>query len=250
MRKLLSLLILLSAFATSATSQIWLELGAKGSVLDNRLFYTLALFNAKFSDKMTAVSVQNPENTATLYSYIVNGGSLNNKGLEFLVKYELVKSADGFLTSFRPFANVTYSNFKYEDFTYQKIGKDASNHDIPVTEDYSGNDVAGVPPLVWNLGVDADTKAGLYGNLNYNYRDAMYFTSDEAHQTSSYGVLNAKLGFRKRIKPFELDVFAGASNITGTQYYYMVFLNQLPDAYIPAPGEVNFFGGANLRYVF
>ena len=30
MRKLLSLLVLLSAFATSATSQVWLELGAKG----------------------------------------------------------------------------------------------------------------------------------------------------------------------------------------------------------------------------
>ena len=227
-----------------------IELGAKGSVLDNRLFYTLALFNAKFSDKMTAVSVQNPENTATLYSYIVNGGSLNNKGLEFLVKYELVKSADGFLTSFRPFANITYSDFKYEDFTYQKIGKDASNHDIPVTEDYSGNDVAGVPPLVWNLGVDADTKAGLYGNLNYNYRDAMYFTSDGKNQTSSFGILNAKVGFRKTFSHFGLDLYAGANNLTGQQYYYMVFLNQLPDAYLAAPNEANFFGGVNLKYVF
>jgi iron complex outermembrane recepter protein len=30
----------------------------------------------------------------------------------------------------------------------------------------------------------------------------------------------------------------------------MVFLNQLPDAYLPAPNEINYFGGVNLKYTF
>ena len=229
---------------------VQVELGTKGRLLDHRLFYTLAVFNARFSDKMTAVSVQNPDNTATLYSYIVNGGSLNNKGVELLVKYAAMESDSRFVKSFRPFANLAYSDFRYEDFQYQAIGGDKDGRDSVLAYDFSGNAVAGVPPIVFNLGFDVDTKAGLYGNVFYNHRGPMYFTSDEAHQTESYGVLNAKLGYRKTLGHFGLDVFAGANNIAGTQYYYMVFLNQLPDAYIPAPREINFFGGANLKYVF
>lgn len=226
-----------------------IELGTKGSLMNNRLFYTLAVFQAKFSDKMTTVAVQNPENTATLYTYIVNGGSLNNKGLELLVKYNAV-SGDGFISALRPFANFTYSSFRYENFKFETVGKDMNQQDSVLVSDYSGNAVAGVPPVVFNLGIDLETRVGLYGNVHLNYRDAMYFTSDEQNQTSSYSVLNAKLGFRKTLGHFDLDVFAAANNITGAQYYYMVFLNQLPDAYLPAPYEMNFFGGAQLRYTF
>lgn len=227
-----------------------IELGTKGSLLDNKLFYTVAVFDAKFSDKMTTVAVQNPENTATLYSYIVNGGSLHNKGLEVLVKYNAITSGDHFLTQLSPFTNLTYSDFQYEDFKYERIGKDSEQKDVVIVNDFSGNRVAGVPPLVFNLGVDLDTRIGLHGNINFNYRDAMYFTSDEVNQTESYGVLNAKLGLRRTIGPISFDVFAAANNITGSQYYYMVFLNQLPDAYLPAPFETNFFGGVNLQYTF
>ncbi len=226
------------------------ELGTKGSMMEDRLFYTLAMFNATFSNKMTAVAVPNPENTATLYSYITNGGSLNNNGLELLVKYAAISSGTGFVTALNPFLNFTYSDFKYKDFTYEKIGTTVNDADSLIVVDYSGNTVAGVPPVVFNIGFDIDTKPGLYGNVNLNYRDAMYFTSDELNQTSSYTLLNAKLGYKHTFGHFGLDVYFGANNITGTQYYYMVFLNQLPDAYLAAPYEINYYGGVNLKYTF
>ncbi len=227
-----------------------IELGTKGSLMDNRLFYTLALFDAKFSDKMTAVAVPNPANTATLYSYITNGGSLNNKGVELLIKYTAIQSVAGFITCVRPFLNLTYSYFRYEDFEYQKTGKDVNNMDSLIVVDYSGNAVAGVPPVVFNIGGDIDSRPGFYGNINFNYRDAMYFTSDELNQTKSYSLLNAKIGYHHTFGHFGLDAYFGANNITGTQYYYMVFLNQLPDAYLAAPNEINYFGGVNLKYTF
>lgn len=229
---------------------IQIEVGTKGSLLNNRFFYTVALFQAKFENKFTTVAVQDPQNTTTLYSYMVNGGALNNKGLELLASFEFIETPSGFFTSVRPFANLTYSNFKYEDYAYQTIGKGSSNQDTALTQDYSGNQVAGVPPVVFNLGVDANTKFGFYGNAYYNYRGAMYFTSDEVNKTAAYGLLNAKIGYRKSIKKFTFDVYAAANNMLGAQAYNMVFVNQLPDAYIPAPNEINFFGGVNLKYNF
>lgn len=227
-----------------------IEIGTKGNLMRGRLYYNIALFNAKFEDKFTTHTVQNPSNTATLYSYITNGGSLNNTGLEALISYMIPVDNGKIIKSLKPFANVTVSDFKYENFQYEKVGKDSNNQDITIVEDYSGKAVAGVAPLVYNLGVDAETKIGLYANVTYNYRSEMYFTSDGTNETAPYALLNAKLGFRKKIKLFEVEVYGGANNITSEQYYYMVFINQLPDAYIPAPNEINYFGGASLKYTF
>ncbi len=227
-----------------------IELGTKGSLLQSKSFYTLAVFSTKFKNKFTTVTVQNPQNTATLYSYIVNGGRLNNKGLEVSVNYKAIESQTGLIRLLQPFANFTYSDFTYEDYKFERIGKNASNKDSSIIENYSGKAVAGVAPITFNAGIDVNTSIGLYGNIYYNYRSRMPFTSDGLNETKSYSLLNAKLGYKTAFKKFSLDVYAGANNITGTQYYNMVFVNQLPDAYIPAPNEINFFGGINLNYTF
>lgn len=227
-----------------------LELGTKGSFRKNRLFYTVAIFNTNFEDKFTTITVQNPDNTATLYSYVVNGGRMNNKGLELLLNYKVIESESSFIQLLQPFANFTFSDFKYEDYRFEKIVENITGQDRVIVEDYSGKYVAGVAPLVLNVGIDMTTKAGFYGNLHFNYRSSMPFTSDGLNKAREYNLLNAKLGFRKTIRHIGLDIYAGVNNITGNQYYNMVFVNQLPDAFIPAPSEINFFGGANLRYIF
>ena len=224
------------------------ELGTKGTLLKGKLFYQLAAFDVQFKNKMTVVAVPNATNTATSYTYVANGGSQHNKGFEALVKYTLYQSASGFFKSIAAFANTALSDFKYEDFKFQQLSADKKD---VVTVDYSGNKVAGVPPVTFNAGVDIATKIGLYGNVTYSYRDGMFYTSDEANKATSFNLLNAKIGIQQTIaKHFGIDAYVGANNITGTQYYNMVFLNQLPDAYLAAPNEINYFGGINLKYTF
>jgi iron complex outermembrane receptor protein len=224
------------------------EIGAKGSLLDEKLNFQIALFNAKFADKMTTVAVPNATNTATSYVYVANGGTQNNKGLELLVKYTAYRSNTGFVREIKPFLNMAYSDFMYENFTYQQLNTAKTG---VVTVDYSGKKVVGVPPMTANIGLDVTTNAGLYGSLTFMHRDAMYFTSDNVNKTAAYDVLNGKIGFQKTLaEHWGLDVYAGAINLTGTQYYQMVFSNQMPDAYLPAPNKANFFGGVSLKYVF
>lgn len=225
------------------------EIGTKGSLLKDKLTYQVAIFDAVFAKKMTAVAVPlNPPAVGTAYSYVANGGSQNNKGLEVLLKYTAFQSDNGFLKAVKPFANFAYSEFKYVDFKIQTL--DASKKNI-IETDYSGNPVAGVPPVTANFGLDLQMKYGIYFNANYNYRDAMPFTSDNLNKTKAYSLLNSKIGMHYLIaKHFDVDVFFGANNITSTQYYYMVFLNQLPDAYLPAPNKINYYGGINFKFIF
>jgi iron complex outermembrane receptor protein len=111
--------------------------------------------------------------------------------------------------------------------------------------------VAGVARWVANLGVDVNTKPGLYANLTYFYKDGMPITSDGANWAGSYALLNSKLGFQRSLSAHvDLDLYLGVNNIGGVQYPYMVFVNQLPDAYLPAPKNAYFFGGINFKYNF
>jgi iron complex outermembrane receptor protein len=223
------------------------EIGTKGALLHNDLTYELALFDAVFSRKMTTVAV--PLNsTTTAYSYVVNGGRQNNKGIELLVKYTAYESGKGFFRSVRPFANVAYSKFRDEDFKFQALN--AARTDV-VVMDYSGKAVAGVPPVTFNAGIDLFTNPGLYANASYSYRDAMPITSDGSNRTKSFSLLNSRLGYRRSFgRHFDMDVFAGGTNLTGSHYYFMVFVNQLPDAYLPAPRHTVYFGGLNIKYNF
>ncbi|MEP7163944.1 MAG: TonB-dependent receptor [Ferruginibacter sp.] len=234
------------------------EIGTKGALVNGRLNYQLALFDAVFSNKMTTVAVPNPNNTATLYSYVVNGGKQDNKGVEALVKYTVYRSANGFFKTVTPFANLTYADYKYKEYKFQSIGKTVITpvKDSLLVFDYSGHPVAGVAKFTGNIGFDIDTKPGLYANMTYSYKDGMTVTSDglvngQPYHAGSYSLLNAKLGFRRSITPhFDIDAYVAVNNITNTKYPIMIFVNQIPDAYIAGPKTANVFGGLNLKYNF
>lgn len=220
------------------------EIGTKGSILNNKLSYQVAIFQSVYKNKFTSVAVP-LDSLATAYTYLANGGTQKNMGVEVLVKYNAYQSEAGFFSSVSPYFNIAYSDYKYEDFKFQSI---VSGQVAEV--DYSGKAVAGVAPILANVGIDVNTHAGLYANMSYMYRDAVPYTSDGVNIADAYSLLNAKIGFRKAISKFTLDIYAAANNITGSQYYNMVFLNQLPDAYIPAPKGTQVFGGINLKYNF
>ncbi|MBS1490519.1 MAG: TonB-dependent receptor [Bacteroidetes bacterium] len=220
------------------------EFGSKGSLLKGKLDYTLAYFNAVFSNKMSTVAVLNSGGTATAYTYVINSGELDNNGVEAMVWYQAYQADKGLLRSVRPFINFTYSDFKYKNFTYQ-------NNALTTPTDYTGKAVAGVPKNVYNVGVDVLSNQGIYFNLVYMHRDAMPITSDGLLMTSAYDLINSKIGFRKTLGTHvAIDAFFGVNNLAGKQYYQMVFINQQPDTYLPGPRWANYFGGLNLKYTF
>ena len=214
------------------------EVGTKGSLVNNKLFYQVALFDAMFSNKMTAINVLNPAGTATLYTYVANSGKQDDKGVEALVKYMAYQSAGGFIRSITPFANLTYSDFKYDNYSFHIVN-------------YDGKSVAGVAKILANVGIDIATKPGLYANATYFYKDGFPITSDGLNNTSSYSLINAKLGYQGSLSNhFDLNVYFGINNIGNTKYPIAVFVNQIPDAYLVGPVKANYYGGVNLKYNF
>ncbi len=251
------------------------EIGTKGSLLKNKLNYQFTFFDAVFSNKMTTVAVPNPSNSATLYTYVVNGGKQDDKGVEASVKYAVIESDKGFFSNISPFFNFTYSDYKYKDFVFQSTVKSlvTPTKDSAVAKDYSGHTVPGVSKIVTNLGIDITTKPGLYANATWSYRDNQEITSigtntgetigtktnytsnyvnytitAAPYHISSYSLLNAKIGYRQSFGRFYVDAYFAANNITNTKYPIMIFVNQFPDSYVAGPKNATVFGGINLKY--
>jgi iron complex outermembrane receptor protein len=237
------------------------EIGTKGNILDDKLIFQVALFYLKFKDKMTAVAVPVPATppTATAYSYMINGGDQLHKGAEASIKYSIIKDGNGIFTNVSPFINFTYSDFKYGDNFILKSGTTTAAGGID-TMNYSGLDVFGVPKVMMAWGIDVATRVGVYANFSHLYKDPQNISLERltnnpesfaVRKATSYNLLNAKIGCRRTLSThFDFDIFFGINNMTGVQYPMMIFVNQLPDAYIPAPPKAVVYGGLNLKYRF
>jgi iron complex outermembrane receptor protein len=220
------------------------EIGTKGNFLANQLFYSVAIFYAQFINQFATKAVLDHDNRVS-YTYIINAGTTHNLGAEFEINYKIIESPMKFVKLLCPFANVTYSFYRYGDYEFQ-----FAENDLVVIKNYKGIQVAGVSPWVFNAGIDFDTKIGWYANVNYGYRTEMTITTDGMVKAHSFGLLNMKMGYLKRFKMLEINLFFGANNITCSQYYYMAMIDHMPEPYIPGPNRINFYGGLGIKFYF
>ena len=113
------------------------------------------------------------------------------------------------------------------------------------------------------FGVDVATRVGLYANMVHIYKDGVTIGTTRTsasgvfpkifttYNASGYNLLNGKIGFKRNLSShFFMDMFFGINNITGVRYPIMIFVNQLADAYIPAPPKAVVYGGINFKYNF
>lgn len=101
------------------------ELGSKGSFLDDRLSYQVALFDMRVTDKLTPQGVFDTDGTV-LYSYTVNAGDQKDRGIELAAGYALIDSPARIVSFVRPFVSYTFSDFEYSDFMSDNNDDDAT----------------------------------------------------------------------------------------------------------------------------
>ena len=223
------------------------EIGTKGNLQNGRLMYQVSLFDMRITNKLSSQGVFDTDNTV-LYSYTVNAGDQRDRGVEVAASYALVQDQTQILSLLRPFATYTYSDFTYRNFK-------SNNNNAVTTVDYSGKNVVGVAPHVFNVGADAELRSGFYGNVTYHHTDQEPISYDNAHKAVAFSLLDAKIGYRHDIaNRFKLDAFFGGQNLTNSLYFTQVFLNHKfdsptpPNMYLPGPYSAKFFGGLKLSY--
>jgi iron complex outermembrane receptor protein len=224
------------------------EIGTKGSFINKKLSYQLALY---YLDIYNKLETETGNLGGASYTFVHNVGEQRNMGIELALSYAIISPDQKQVVSLlRPFITYTYSYFRYHNFTDSVAGTgNAVNFD--------GKQVAGVAPNRFNAGLDFAVKYGVYLNVTYQYVDKTPITFDNLHYMKSYNLLGAKIGYHHEfIKHLGIDVYAGVDNMLSSTYASFVFvgenLNQISgDGYLlPAAWKPTFYGGGKLSWKF
>ncbi|MCB4809418.1 TonB-dependent receptor [Tamlana sp. 62-3] len=210
------------------------EIGTRHSFFKNKLQLNTSIYSLQVKNLLVARRTSEDE-------YIgINAGKTQHNGLELNLNYQLISNSQ---IQIATTSNFSLNYYKFKDF-------------IDDENDYSGNEVTGVPKNMFNFIVDFNSMLGIYGNINFQHVGKIPVTDANTLYSKNYNLSHSKIGFKKALgKKLKTDIFAGINNIFNTKYASQILINatgfgaSAPRYYYPG-NPVNYFCGANLKYQF
>lgn len=208
------------------------EAGVRGKLLHGKMYFEISAFH--FGLKNTIVQRRD----ASGADYFENAGSTRQTGIESYWSWQVLNNSK---------KSVSYLNlwmsYTHHDFTYKTFKQ--------LNTDYSGKKLPSVSPQVIAAGLDAATRQGLYLNLNYYYSDPLPLNDANTVYASSFNLLNARTGWKKKIHPkVHMELFLAADNLLDVQYSLGNDINAFGGRYFNAAPSFNLTGGITLHFVF
>ena len=210
------------------------EIGSRGRMIANIFQYELSLYLMDVSDLLVA------RRTGDDQFIGVNAGKTQLKGIEVGLTYYILR---------RETIQISHANaLSINDHVFKEFED--------LEEDYSGNDLTGVPSHTFNSQVFVDSKLGFYGYINYYNVGRIPIRDDNSVYSDSYQLVNLKIGYKKHFSThWYLDLHAGINNVFDEKYAAMLQINagsfggSAPRYYYP--GEpTNYYAGLRLGYTF
>lgn len=210
------------------------ELGSRGYFFNKKLQFETSIYRLDVRNLLVARRTSQDEFIG------INAGRTLHDGLEMALKYNFIKNDFLIMSSF---INYSLNNFKFKDFM------DDENN-------FSGNDLTGVPSNVFNIGIDFEITSAIYGNINHQYVGRIPINDSNSLYSDNYTLTNLKLGYQLSFSDsLNLDIYFGLNNIFNTHYASQILINatsfngSAPRYYYP--GEpLNYFSGLNCVYIF
>lgn len=182
---------------------LWnLELGYKGSLLEDRLSLRAAVFRMQRRDVQTATSITRvrPNGSSEFIDYVGNAAEGINQGFEFELAFQ---ASDRLQLS----ASLGLLDTQFEDYI------DGSGQNL------DGRDQAQAPSYQFYLSGDYQIAQDWALNINVEGKDDYYFSDSHAERSSSYELLNASIGYSTERWDFSL----WGRNLADTDYFVRGF---------------------------
>ncbi|WP_420150554.1 TonB-dependent receptor [Spirosoma sp.] len=207
------------------------EVGLRGSTANGRFRFDVAAYHLKLNETIVRRS------DATGAEYFVNGGHIDQQGLETQLSYDfLLPSATSpqFFNLLRIWYNMTLTDYRFRN--YQQGTTDLSNNRVP-----------GVAPTTLVTGIDAETRLGLYAHVTFQYLNEFALNDANTVTSDPTRLLQATLGYRQNLgQHWTLDLYASGDNLLNQAYSLGYDLNALGNRYYNASPARNGLGGVRL----
>ncbi len=164
------------------------EVGSRGQLFKNSLYFDISLYRMNVKNLLVAKRTDTDE-------YIgVNAGKTAYNGLEITLKTALLKTKNVTVFNTHSF---TYNNFHFKEF-------------IDDSNDYSNNELTGVPKITYNNSLILETNKGFYTAIHYNFVGKIPLRDDNSIYAKEYQLVNTKIGYQSsKKKKLSANVFFG-----------------------------------------
>ncbi len=210
------------------------ELGGTLSLFENKMLFGLSLYQMNITDLLVAERIDEDLFIGR------NAGETRHQGIELDANYRF-RIAQNW--SVLPRLSYSYSNHTFVDF-------------VDEGDDFSGNDLAGVPRHRINSGLTIRNTKGFVFNLTHQFVDEIPLTDSNTLFSDSFNTFNAQLRYRTDIGDhFGIGLNLGLNNLFDTNYAQSVLINAVgfggaePRFFYPGNGR-NYFAGIQLNYRF
>lgn len=208
------------------------EIGLRGSAIHSQLRFDLTVY--QFYLRQTIVR----RSDATGAEFFVNAGRTDQRGLEAQLSYDFLSpttvSATNFFSLVRLWHSMTLTNYRFRD--YQQGTVDLSNNRVP-----------GIAPTTLVTGLDAETKAGVYAHVTFQFMNPFPLVDANTVFSDPTRLLQATLGFRRALgQHWTLDVYASGDNLLNQTYSLGYDLNAVGNRFYNAAPTRNGIGGVRL----
>lgn len=166
--------------------------------------------------------------------FFINAGGTDQKGIESQLTLEIIKTKEsGFIRHLQLNNSFTYSDFTFTDY-------------INVKDDYSGNNLTGVPKQVIVSSLLAQFPYSFHLYISHNHTDRLPVNDNNTTYAEEYDLVQCKISWITASNKWTLELFAGADNILNEKYSLGNDLNAVGGRYFNAAGERSFFAGLRL----
>ena len=210
------------------------EAGGKFYFLNKRLYTEFSIYSMQIKDLLVAQRIGDDQYVG------INAGQTLHQGMELSADYTI--KVNNFL-AINPFVSASIGKYEFKEF-------------IDNENDFSGNELTGVPANKANAGITFNTKIGLYLSADYQFVDEIPLNDANSVYSDSYEIINLKTGYNFELfKGFTSKIAFGVNNISNERYASMVlvnataFGNATPRYYYPGL-PVNYYGNVSFEYVF
>jgi len=201
-----------------------IEIGARGYFLQRQFFVDAALYH--FGLNQTIVVRRD----ATGADFFINAGATNQNGLEMLVHWQPTTNVSS-PSMFKLWAGLTVNHYEFNDY-------------IKGVDDYSGNDLTGVPQQIYTGGLDLKLAKGFYCHITINYTSSLPLDDANSILAKSNTLIGSRMGYRSTfIHRLPIDFFIGADNLLDETYSLGNDLNAAGGRYFNAAAGRNYYAG-------
>ncbi|GAA4274580.1 TonB-dependent receptor [Aquimarina gracilis] len=207
------------------------EIGSRFWFLE-RLHGSLSIYTLRIEDLLVS------RRTVEDNFFAINAGKTIHNGIEAEINYSLIRKMSHQLNFF---INTSINDYNFDEF-------------IDIDNNFSGNDLTGVPSEVINLGLDLTSTKGFYGNLNFQTVGKIPANDANTIYSNRYELLHGKIGYKSSIgNHWNYNVSLGVNNILDTKYASQLQINargfgdNAPRYFYPGL-PFNMYGGININY--